>query len=207
MEQGAPLTPPAAEPLPYTTLDRVYYYNKLMDAPLPYGSNSDFHHKFIFNFLFLLFVQNLKGHRLNTTVIKHVHAVTGVQCVLLCLSEDTSCRYINFRKTSNSDKNCELLRDIHSEKPDLLLKDAQFDHYQLLYPNMVSMNRSCIYKKTLFFIFAIVQSGIVERSPSRRGCGGPCLRGWLNLVNRDKVLWEISSLRVIFRRIPRAEGL
>ncbi|CAB4024293.1 Hypothetical predicted protein [Paramuricea clavata] len=87
------------------------------------------------NDLFLLFVQNLKGHRLNTTVIKYVYAHTGVGCVLLCLSEDTSCRSTNFRKTSNSDKNCELLRDIHSEKTDLLLKDVQFDHYQLLDPN------------------------------------------------------------------------
>ncbi|CAB4031676.1 Hypothetical predicted protein, partial [Paramuricea clavata] len=85
--------------------------------------------------LFLLFVQNLKGHRLNTTVIKYVHADFGVQCVLLCLNEDTSCRSTNFRKTSNSDKNCELLRDVHSEKPDLLLEDVQFDHFQLLDPN------------------------------------------------------------------------
>ena len=98
-------------------------------------------HSSIVMIVFLLFVQNLKGHRLNTTVIKYVHADTGVECVLLCLNEDTSCRSTNFRKTSNSDKNCELLRDVHSEKPDLLLNDDQFDHYQLLDPNRVSMNR------------------------------------------------------------------
>jgi hypothetical protein len=106
-------------------------------------------HSSIVMILLLLFVQNLKGYRLNTTVIKYVHAYTGVECVLLCLNEDTSCRSINFRKTSNSDKNCELLRDVHSEKSDLLLKDDQFDHYQLLDANRVSINRSHI-----FFIFA-----------------------------------------------------
>jgi hypothetical protein len=98
-------------------------------------------HSSIVMIVFLLFVQNLKGHRLNTTVIKYIHAHTGVECVLLCLNEDTSCRSTNFGKTSNSDKNCELLRDVHSEKPDLLLNDDQFDHYQLLDPNRVSMNR------------------------------------------------------------------
>jgi hypothetical protein len=105
--------------------------------------------------LFLLFVQNLKGHRLNTTVIKYVHAVTGVQCVLLCLNEDTSCRSTNFRKTSNSDKNCELLREVHAEKPDLLLEDVQFDHYQLLDPNRVSMHEPFLYVlEKYIFIFA-----------------------------------------------------
>jgi hypothetical protein len=97
-------------------------------------------HSSIVMIVFLLFVQNLKGHRLNTTVIKYIHAHTGVECVLLCLNEDSSCRSTNFGKTSNSDKNCELLRDVHSEKPDLLLNDDQFDHYQLLDPNRVSMN-------------------------------------------------------------------
>jgi hypothetical protein len=112
-------------------------------------------------FLFLLFVQNLKGHRLNTTaVIKYVHAVTGVECVLLCLSEDTSCRSTNFRKTSNSDKNCELLRDVHAEKPDLLLEDVQFDHYQLLDPNRVSYESFLYIQEKKFHIR--VQSGIAE---------------------------------------------
>ena len=118
--------------------------------------------------LFLLFVQNLKGHRLNTTVIKYVHAVTGVECVLLCLNEDTSCRSTNFRKTaSNSDKNCELLREVHAEKPDLLLEDVQFDHYQLLDPNRVSMNRSCIYKKKISYSRSVRDCGANSTSQAR----------------------------------------
>jgi hypothetical protein len=58
-----------------------------------------------------------------------------------------------------SEKISELLRDVHAEKPDLLLGDVQFDHYQLLDPNRVIMNRFCKYKKK---IHIRVQSEIVE---------------------------------------------
>ncbi|CAB3977854.1 Hypothetical predicted protein [Paramuricea clavata] len=76
-----------------------------------------------------------EGNRLNSTVIKYVHTNTGLQCIFLCVQLDKSCRSINFRKISNGEKNCELLRDVHSEKPDLLLNDDQFDYYLLLDPN------------------------------------------------------------------------
>ncbi len=100
--------------------------------------------------LFLLFAQNfVKGYRLNSTVTKYVHARTGVECIFLCMREDKSCRSINFRKISSCDKNCELLRDVDSEKPELLLQDEQFDHYILLGPSRVCINRSC--KKKYFY--------------------------------------------------------
>ena len=98
-------------------------------------------------------------------MIKYVHAVNGVECVLLCLNEDASCRSTNFRKTSNSEKNCELLRDVHAEKPDLLLGDVQFDHYQLLDPNRVSMNRFCKYKKKISYSRSVRDCGANSSKP------------------------------------------
>ena len=67
-----------------------------------------------------------------------MHAGSGVECVLLCMHKDKSCRSINFRKTSNCERNCELLADVDTEKPDLLLKDANCDYYVLLEPSRVS---------------------------------------------------------------------
>jgi hypothetical protein len=64
-----------------------------------------------------------------------------------------------------SEKISELLRDVHAEKPDLLLGDVQFDHYQLLDPNRVIMNRFCKYKKK---IHIRVQSEIVEWTQPRK---------------------------------------
>ena len=54
------------------------------------------------------------------------------------MHEDKSCRSINFRKISNCEKNCELLADVDSEKPDLLLVDANYDYYVLLERSRVS---------------------------------------------------------------------
>ena len=79
-----------------------------------------------------------EGYRLNSTVMKYVHAPSAVECVFLCVSEDESCRSINFRKASNSDKNCELLKDVDSERPELLLQDEKFDYFLLLDPNRKS---------------------------------------------------------------------
>jgi hypothetical protein len=112
----------------HVLLHWVYYYGQLIDLLMDQIVTSTANLLIIYSstvmILFILFVQNLKDHRLNTTVIKYVHADFGVECVLLCLNEDTSCRSTNFRKTSNSDNNCELLRDVHAEKPDLLLGDV-----------------------------------------------------------------------------------
>ena len=83
--------------------------------------------------------------------MKYVHAHTGVECVFLCMREDESCRSVNFRKTSNGDKNCEFLTDVHSERPEFLLKDEQFDHYILLNPSRVNMN--CSYKQKIHLLY------------------------------------------------------
>jgi hypothetical protein len=98
----------------------------------------------------------MAGRRLNSTVMKYVHALTGPECVLLCMIEDKTCRSVNFRKTSNDDKNCELLPDVYTERTDLLLEDRQFDYLVLLDANRVSiiMNRS--YACNDFFATRIV---------------------------------------------------
>ncbi len=67
------------------------------------------------------------------------------------MREDESCRSVNFRKTSNGDKNCEFLTDVHSERPEFLLKDEQFDHYILLNPSRVNMN--CSYKQKIHLLY------------------------------------------------------
>ena len=80
-----------------------------------------------------------KGHRLNSTVINYTHAHAGLDCIFLCVRDSKTCRSVNFLKTSNSNKNCEFLKDVSSEKPDLLLNDERYDYYILLNPNRVSI--------------------------------------------------------------------
>ena len=79
-----------------------------------------------------------EGYRLNSRVIKYVHAQTGAECVMLCMTEEKSCRSVNFRKTLSCEKNCELLENVASERPELLLEDEIFDHYLLLDANRKS---------------------------------------------------------------------
>ena len=60
---------------------------------------------------------------------------------MLCMTEEKSCRSVNFKKISNCDKNCELLEDVGAERPKLLLEDKQFDYYLLLDANRVGDGR------------------------------------------------------------------
>ncbi|CAB3993826.1 Hypothetical predicted protein [Paramuricea clavata] len=86
---------------------------------------------------FLLLILPLKGYRLDTTVIKYVHAKSGVDCILQCMLQDKSCRSANFRKTptSGGKQNCELLKTVDSEEPPGKLEnDQNFDYYKLLQP-------------------------------------------------------------------------
>ncbi|CAB4040738.1 Hypothetical predicted protein, partial [Paramuricea clavata] len=74
-------------------------------------------------------------NRLDTKVIKHVHAVSGLDCIRQCLLQDKSCRSANFRKTCGGKENCELLQTVDSEEPPCnLKKDENFDYYILLEP-------------------------------------------------------------------------
>ena len=86
------------------------------------------------NFLF-------KAHRLNSKVINYTHAETGLDCLLLCVRDNKYCRSINFNLTSNSDRNCEFLKDVSTEKPELLLKDEDYYYYILLIPNRVNTEK------------------------------------------------------------------
>ena len=75
-------------------------------------------------------------------MVKHVHAMSGVDCIMQCLLQDESCRSANFRKneTCGEQKNCELLNSVNSEEPDeSLKKDENFDYYILVKPDRVSM--------------------------------------------------------------------
>ena len=74
--------------------------------------------------------------------MKYVHAPSAMECVFWCVREDESCRSINFRKASNHDKNCELLKDVDSDRPELLLQDEKFDYLLLLDPSRVGIKIS-----------------------------------------------------------------
>ena len=78
---------------------------------------------------------------MNSTVINYTHADTGLSCVFLCVRHNKYCRSINFNVTSNSERNCEFLKDVSTEKPELLLKDEDYDYYILLSPNRVSTEK------------------------------------------------------------------
>ncbi|CAB3997382.1 Hypothetical predicted protein [Paramuricea clavata] len=76
-----------------------------------------------------------EGYRLDTKVIKHVHAESGLDCILQCRLQEILCRSANFRKTCEGQENCELLESVDSEEPAESLKnDENFDHYILLQP-------------------------------------------------------------------------
>ena len=58
-----------------------------------------------------------------------------------------------FWNVSNSDRNCEFLKDVSTEKPELLLKDEDYDYYILLSPNGVSIEN--FFYKIIFFAYLI----------------------------------------------------
>ncbi len=82
----------------------------------------------------------MQGYRLDTKVIKYVHAESGVDCIIQCMLQDKSCRSANFRKTvtCGGNENCELLKAVDSEEPGSLKQDENFDYYILLEPDRVS---------------------------------------------------------------------
>lgn len=81
-----------------------------------------------------------KGHRLKSTVTNYTHANSGAECIQKCMLQDESCRSVNFLKDgTNRAKNCEFLRDVSTEKPNLLLPNNSYDYSILLSPNRVSM--------------------------------------------------------------------
>ena len=75
-------------------------------------------------------------------MIKYVHAESGMDCIIQCVEfPDKSCRSANFNKTATSggEKNCELLKTVHSEEDAGSLKrNENFDHYIILSPERVS---------------------------------------------------------------------
>ena len=63
--------------------------------------------------------------------------------------EDQSCRSVNFNK-DETEKNCEFLKDVSTEKPKLLLDDGDYDYYILITPNRVSV-KNCFYRISCSF--------------------------------------------------------
>ena len=80
-----------------------------------------------------------KGRRLNSTVINYTHADTALSCIFHCARDNYYCRSINFNLKSNSERNCEFLKDVSTEKPRLLLEDEHYDYYILTNRNRVSI--------------------------------------------------------------------
>ena len=82
---------------------------------------------------------HLKGHRLIGEVIKTINTPSGVDCVYFCVRDEETCRSVNFKKDTNDEENCELLKTVDSEEPvNSLKKDENFDYYILLEPKRVS---------------------------------------------------------------------
>ena len=77
---------------------------------------------------------------MNSFLIKKVHAKSGPKCVQQCLKNDC-CRSVNFytRCSSQNEDNCELLHGVATEHPEQLTLDKDFDHYNLLNTNRVSV--------------------------------------------------------------------
>ncbi|XP_028401149.1 sushi, von Willebrand factor type A, EGF and pentraxin domain-containing protein 1-like [Dendronephthya gigantea] len=79
---------------------------------------------------------NYEDRRLNNTrVLQYLRSNSGPECVLQCLNRDKCCRSINYKKSSQCEKNCELLSETGAEKPDRLVEDHEYDHYVLLQPS------------------------------------------------------------------------
>ena len=97
----------------------------------------------------------IKGHRLNSTVVKYIHARTEVKCVMKCVDQSRFCRSVNFKKHSNCEKNCEFLEDDSLEKPELLLEDQSYDYYILTNPVRVSNYMHSLSKRTVFQCFEL----------------------------------------------------
>ena len=84
-------------------------------------------------FVFLL------GQRLNTTVYKHLTALSEFDCGAHCY-HNTCCRSVNFRKIHWYDgrENCELLSSVVWEEPNNLKENAIYDHLVMVQPQRVS---------------------------------------------------------------------
>ena len=89
--------------------------------------------------------------------------MSGAECILLCMLEDECCQSVNYRKSCAGQKNCELLRTLASEKPEVLEKDVNFDHYVLLQPKRVSDCNVCYQP---FFKFDIVNKMVALQVPN-----------------------------------------
>ena len=57
--------------------------------------------------------------------------------------EDECCQSANYKKSGAGRENCELLRNLASEKSELLRKDVNFDHYVLLQPKRDPTTFNC----------------------------------------------------------------
>ena len=81
------------------------------------------------------------GKRLNTTVHKHLTAMSEFDCAARC-SKDSCCRSANFRKISPHDgrENCELLHAVEREEPENLQENGTYDYLIMIQPETVSKN-------------------------------------------------------------------
>ena len=81
------------------------------------------------------------GKRLNTTVHKHLTAMSEFDCAAHC-SKESCCRSANFRKIPPHDgrENCELLNAVEREEPGNLQENGTYDYIIMVQPQRVSKN-------------------------------------------------------------------
>ena len=81
------------------------------------------------------------GKRLNTTVHKHLTAMSAFDCAAHC-SKDSCCRSANFRKIPPHDgrENCELLHAVEREEHENLQENRTNDYLIMIQPQRVSKN-------------------------------------------------------------------
>ena len=81
------------------------------------------------------------GKRLNTTVHKHLAAMSEFDCAAHC-SKDSCCRSANFKKIPPHDgrKNCEFLHAVEREEPENLQENGTYDYLIMIQPQRVSEN-------------------------------------------------------------------
>ena len=89
--------------------------------------------------LYAILFPSFSGHRLDNNLIRKVTALSSVECNLECLREQC-CKSTNYKEFLSCDTrdNCELSHAGASEKPEDLVKEDAYLHYEMLRPDRVS---------------------------------------------------------------------
>ena len=80
------------------------------------------------------------GKRLNTTVLKHLNALSEFDCGAHCY-QNPCCRSANFRKIPSEDgrENCELLHVVEWDESGNLQENGRYDYLIMVEPQRVRL--------------------------------------------------------------------